>query len=536
MAIVSKPNFIIKPIHLVKPRDHSFNHNYYKMELEVRKPKLPSSGKTINLYKYPPSLNLNLEECQDLFRQRLECLHIFEKIPDYASQNRSADIAKAIRDIKSYVYKTNCLLNSVKDDKLQQLDHCSHMLARMYCIHNSTLWNWFKIGEKRLMNHRLKHDMSLTSDQLEAMLLSLEFDFERVAMKELLELKGENVIGWNSRDKEPEEVFKIHFTNALKFISRRSVALKNGYAFLTRSEIISVVCDVFESHLENEFKFGTQHLDLNNIHVRQLLESLEIVYLDFEDIMSEEKRKLKKDADGENQNPYRIDIDDIEDICKQHFPPCMKYLQESLIQDHHLKHSGRVIYGTFLRSGGVDMDTAIEFWRKEFTKKIPNDKFERDYKYNIRHLYGREGHKKALSCFSCDKIINDNPGPADKHGCPFKHFDENNLKTMMSKNGLKEEEVDYIMSFRKEKEFKLGCSHYFRYLKGELPSEPIKNPIHYYYESRRIAVRKLKELENPEAFESETECGKIEQNTNSEIPKKAVTSYADEDDEMTDDF
>lgn len=486
------------------------------MEIDI-KPKFVSEhlqdgkniegGLCINLYKNPPYGQLTLEECEDLFRQRLEAYSIIEKA-DTSDKNLPV-LANSLREIKSYVYKTNCILLRANDKQQYRLDHFSHMLTRMYCVYQPSLWLWFKMCERKLFNYRLRDQaLSLSGNQLETILKSYNFDFERVVGSEFNELFRENLIGWSKQERG--DIFKVKFVNALKFIARRSVSLKNGFAYLTKFEIISVVCDVFEKHLESELYFARQHLNLELLQTQQLLESLSLVYHDFQERVAEE-RKTMKNQDGENSFPYRIDIENLDELVRDHYPPCMRHIHEVLVQDHHLKHQARLHYGAFLRSGGVEMDAAIEFWRKEFTKKIPNDKFERDYKYNIRHLYGKEGHKKALSCFSCDKIINDNPpGPSEKHGCPFKHFDEAHLRTMLTKHKLKEVDIESIILHRNDGEYKLACSHYFKFLKGDFPTEPIKNPIHFYFESKRLANRPQEE----QAEQEESKADQIEPKPN----------------------
>lgn len=45
---------------------------------------------------------------------------------------------------------------------------------------------------------------------------------------------------------------------------------------------------------------------------------------------------------------------------------------------------------------GLSVEEAIIFWRKSFSN-ITDDKFTKEYKYNIRHGYGLEGSRKSYS-------------------------------------------------------------------------------------------------------------------------------------------
>ena len=76
------------------------------------------------------------------------------------------------------------------------------------------------------------------------------------------------------------------------------------------------------------------------------------------------------------------------------------------------------------------MDESLTYWKREMTKKsdIDNDKFEKNYAYNIRHSYGAEGKRNDYKPWNCNKIINlTQPGNGEYHGCPFKTFSEDNL-------------------------------------------------------------------------------------------------------------
>ena len=66
----------------------------------------------------------------------------------------------------------------------------------------------------------------------------------------------------------------------------------------------------------------------------------------------------------------------------------MKVLYTALKNNHHLKHFGRLQLGLFLKGLGFTMEEAMQFWKSEMTKKIDGDKFEKNYSYNIRHMFG----------------------------------------------------------------------------------------------------------------------------------------------------
>ena len=85
----------------------------------------------------------------------------------------------------------------------------------------------------------------------------------------------------------------------------------------------------------------------------------------------------------------------------------MKTLFTALKNQHHLKHFGRLQLGLFLKGIGLTMDEAMQFWRQEFSKKgIDGDKFDKNYGYNIRHMFGQEGKRNDYKSWNCQKVIN----------------------------------------------------------------------------------------------------------------------------------
>lgn len=76
----------------------------------------------------------------------------------------------------------------------------------------------------------------------------------------------------------------------------------------------------------------------------------------------------------------------------------MKNLHTNLRRDKHLRHGGRMQYGLFLKAIGLSIEEALVFWRMAFSN-MTDDKFRKDYAYNIRHNYGLEGHRKNYSAY-----------------------------------------------------------------------------------------------------------------------------------------
>ena len=88
-----------------------------------------------------------------------------------------------------------------------------------------------------------------------------------------------------------------------------------------------------------------------------------------------------KDAD-------KVRLSDLDFYSRMSFPPCMKTLMTALRNQHHLKHYGRLQLGFFIKGLGFSVEEATLFWKNEFTKKMSGDEFEKNYVYNIRHMFG----------------------------------------------------------------------------------------------------------------------------------------------------
>merc|ERR1711998_663024 len=113
------------------------------------------------------------------------------------------------------------------------------------------------------------------------------------------------------------------------------------------------------------------------------------------------------------------------------FPLCMRNLFYVLKVERNLKYKGRLQLGLFLKAIGLSLDEALSFWKSMFSPNTPNDKFDREYSYSFRHIYGREGNHKSYNSYDCSKIIMQSQDSQKKCGCPFRFWNKQQLKVQL---------------------------------------------------------------------------------------------------------
>ena len=86
------------------------------------------------------------------------------------------------------------------------------------------------------------------------------------------------------------------------------------------------------------------------------------------------KQYLGKDYGAKKSNVGEVTPQDVPQLAKESFPLCMRKLQETLEETHHLRHGGRMQYGLFLKGIGLSLEDALMFWRTEFGKAMSADK------------------------------------------------------------------------------------------------------------------------------------------------------------------
>jgi len=171
----------------------------------------------------------------------------------------------------------------------------------------------------------------------------------------------------------------------------------DGYGYLPLEKAEVLIELFFKRHLDDVSKKTKKilpYLEETNECLAEYLDKIDNLFLCGKDYT---KISMQRQA--------KINLADIDIYAANHYPLCMREMHKQLRQNHHLKHTGRVQLGLFLKGIGVSLEDAMKFWRTEFTKKMPNDKFEKNYSYTIRHSFGKEGKRTDYTPWSCSRII-----------------------------------------------------------------------------------------------------------------------------------
>ncbi|KAF9567519.1 DNA primase, large subunit [Agrocybe pediades] len=399
---------------------------------------------TLNFYDEPPLFDVSIEEFETC---ALDRLRILAEIESSAARNRTWD---ELKDVTSKQCRKYMPLNYTNDkraefDAERRRDHLSHFILRLAFCRSEDLRRRFVKAETTLF--KVRYDEA--GPERESFLSSRDFDWLPVDEEE--RKQNAKALGEGSKEK----YYKVKWTRVPDLVEKRKVFLKGGWAYVPGREQSSIVFQEFESHLERALETTARLLPRldEDTRVVPILNNLSQGFL--AGISSD-----WANATG-SVNSDEIKAEQVDGLAKKHFPLCMRTMHENLQKDNHLKHFARLEYGLFLKVLGLSIDEAIAFWRKSFSR-ITDDKFNKEYRYNIRHSYGLEGKRANYAAKSCIQLLA--PGSSD-HGCPYKNYSPENLQSTLlssySQRGLRASDLPEIMATVKAGHPHVACTRVF---------------------------------------------------------------------------
>jgi len=450
-------------------------------------------------YKDPPVEEITLEEFERFAVDRLKLLREIENVSirfKRDSEEYEAKMEKLLVDFlptyksfavvpperKGFMVRKdeeeldNKILTDQRNDRRK--DHISHFILRLAFARSEDLRRWYITQELDLFRYRFKKESNEATNQF---LREQKLHFEPIGQEEkssLLQNLKDCMPSKEMDQADSVDFYKVPFTDVLDLVRGRRVYLRAGFAYVPRNELVSIILGIFRSQLSLALTVTARRLPYLEEDTRLLpmLKNLSSTYIG--DTFDE--KKLDK-AD-------KLSIGEMDAAAKTSFPVCMRFMHDGLRQDHHLKYFSRMQYGLFIKAAGLTLEEALQFWRIEFTKKMDVDKFEKQYAYNIRHIYGKEGKRQDKMAYNCMKIITSNqPGPGDFHGCPFKHSDADILQRRLLSYNIPKDSTKEIIDLVKKQHFQVACARYFE-VTHKLPegSMNLNHPNEYFSESRKI--------------------------------------------------
>ncbi|KAI0690047.1 DNA primase large subunit [Cytidiella melzeri] len=447
----------------------------------------------LNFYDRPPLDDITIEEFEIC---ALDRLRILAEIESSYARNRSWDELKDVAQKHSEKYLP-LNSNTAKFKSLEaerRKDHIGHFVLRLAFCRTEELRRRFVKAELALFKVRWDTD---DRAEREEFLQSRDFGWDAVDDAELKQYAAELSMAASvppNSNVPPEKHYKVRWTRVPDLVEKRKVFLKGGMAYVPAKEQASIVFEEFQRSLEKSLQLTLKHLPRLDEDTR-IVPLLDNLSQGFQAGISSEWSSASEAVGDE------VTADMIDDFSRKHFPMCMRHLHESLRRDKHLKHHARLQYGLFLKVLGLSIDEAVTFWRRSFST-MQDDKFNKEYKYNIRHSYGLEGKRANYPARSCQQILmGETPGAQDSHGCPFRHFSPENLQTgllsMYSHQGFRESDLLEIMSHVNSKtpHYHVACTRVFEITHGSKgvkkgdgvgSGESVTHPNQYAARSREL--------------------------------------------------
>jgi len=414
----------------------------------------------LNFYADAPTADITLEQFEQWAIDRLRVLGELEAC---SFRNRSpAETASHMKPILDKYLPLDS--NSSSGSKLslqRQKDHYSHFILRLAFSSTEDLRRRFSRVETMLFRMRFQND---DLSERAAFVAGLNLDWWEPVTEQEKEEFAEELAAMlpYKRTTEDENWFKVDWERVPDLVEQRRVFLKYGKAYVPGREQSSMVVAEFTSRLERQLELTARALPRldEDDRLTPILNHLS------KNFITPDSAYSSNTAAPSGAQITAANIDNL----SQHFPACMSHLHRSLRRDAHLKHFGRLQYTLFLKGIGLNLEECLVFWRQAFHKKT-DDEFNKEYRYNVRHTYGDVGGDAnrrggGYSPFSCQKILTEHPpGPGEAHGCPYRHFNMENLTTLVNQMGVTDRGVlSGIKEDKDNQKYHMACNRVFEHV------------------------------------------------------------------------
>ena len=437
----------------------------------------------LQMYDFPPNGEIPFVEFQQLGMDRLKLLQHVEsnalrtdaKSVHDRKQNLSTALVKdGLKQFARLLHGKDSKSTTEADLQFRKKDHISHFIMRLSYCQDPERQTWFINQEVELFKLRFS---SLEKEGIEKLLSMHNIDCKQITQEEKDNIREElGSSTWKVLSIDTTEFYKVPFQRVTDLVRSRKVYLSQGIAYVPQSDLVSLFVSYFRKSLYDGMEYAVNYVSniCDDERLMSFLKSLPVAFSGMTRVV---------------WTTTATPIDKLDELSKSSYPLCMRVLHEALTTQHHLRNSGRIQYGLYLKGLGVTLEDALHFWKTQFSKKIDPDKFDKQYAYSIRHTFGKEGKQTSYTPLGCPKIISSAVGPGEYHGCPYRHMDQESLKLKLSGYGIPPISVNEIADLSKDGHYLIACTTYFNVLHNRLPDKPIIHPNGYFIESRAILAK-----------------------------------------------
>ncbi|GMM37222.1 DNA primase subunit [Saccharomycopsis crataegensis] len=409
----------------------------------------------LSFYESPPISEITLEDFEQWAIDRSKVLIEIE-----SCLARNKTMKEMIGELKPLLAKHLPLsaFNGKNEDQVVSeriKDHYSHFILRLAFSRSQELRDRFVKAEIALF--KIRYISLLTNSEQAEFLKTLNIDFDPVNDREKQEFSDQlydsnyaNIlfhlksnIDSNSgiqvnnqlikQQFAKEHFIKVEFDSVMESVSNRSVFLRNGYAYIMASQSMGLLVNEFSKKLSSALvrtAYIYPRLDEDD-RLLPILNHLSSNYTSIE----YQPEYASRGGESGDINAESITTEPI----MKHFPLEMKYLMKAVMRENHLKYLGRTQLTLFLKGIGLSVDESVKFFCKWFTMngKLTQEKFYKEYKYNIRHCYGLEGSRINYKPWDYATILaKPKPGRNEYHGSIFRDLKPEALVNELKEAGI----------------------------------------------------------------------------------------------------
>lgn len=455
----------------------------------------------LSFYDVPPTEEITLEQFESWAIDRLKILIEIESCMARGRSFRETETAVRPLLQKLLPLGTWPVNNNSQIDELKK-DYYSHFILRLvFCrtedlrrkfVRNETVlfkirYNAMQPKEQHqfITNHHDKLPWNYIDSDEKLALFDQLFAATGATVKSALAAESDGQITTDQLRAHfrNENFIKVPFEKITSLVATRLVLLKLGYGYVPSTLQLSLLALEFQELLQRDLLRTFQSIPRleEDDRLLPLLNHLgqNFASMEYDPAFSADP-SLVSDINAASVTTPAI---------TNHYPLCAKHLQTNMIASSHLRHEGRQQLSLFLKGIGLSVDEALKFWSHSFTSgphAMTPERFNREFKYNIRHTYGLEGARTNYKPWDCARILlRPLPGKNEYHGCPYRDLSVDALTTQLGEMGVGAVDMKGVLNDVERKDYTVACTRVFE-ITHNVQAEHIGHPNLYFDRSRQL--------------------------------------------------